>query len=282
MKAIVSFGMTSGLGDSYGGMYRAYIAHEYLKELGYEITTYVNIGLNPYKMNDEYRSIFKRVFQLDKFDNLNIILNEFNNQSDTYPKDYELIFDNSGIFQVYVDKKIDVEYQFNGYFYWQDTDDLPKYNLFTKEIMDFCEEKIKTFPAKYYSIHYRWYEIDNKETSFNNYKEILCNFLKDNTEIPIFVCTSDQDFKDRIVKLNYSNTFFNDYLFPENWYTRTYDWDDEKLMKFFKETIFEMYVMSKSEKILRLCNWFSGFLFFSNSFNQTNIPNKQRYFPPFR
>jgi hypothetical protein len=113
MKAIVSFGMTSGLGDSYGGMYRAYIAHEYLKELGYEITTYVNIGLNPYKMNDEDRSIFKRVFQLDKFDNLNIILNEFNNQSDTYPKDYELIFDNSGIFQVYVDKKIDVEYQFN-------------------------------------------------------------------------------------------------------------------------------------------------------------------------
>jgi hypothetical protein len=106
--------------------------------------------------------------------------------------------------------------------------------------------------------------------------------LKENTEIPIFVCTSDQDFKDRIVKLNYSNTFFNDYLFPENWYTRTYDWDDEKLMKFFKETIFEMYVMSKSEKILRLCNWFSGFLFFSNSFNQTNIPNKQRYFPPFK
>jgi hypothetical protein len=237
MKAIISFGMTSGLGDSYGAMYRAYIAHEYLKKLGYEITTYVNVGLNPYKMNTEDRSIFKRVFQLDKFDNLNIILNEFDNQSEIFLKNYKLIFNNSGIFQVYVDKKIDFEYNFNGYYYWQNTDDLPKYNLFTKEIMDFCEEKIKTFPEKYYCIHYRWYEIDNKETSFNNYKEMLCDFLKVNMEIPIFVCTSDQDFKDRIIKLDYSNTFFNDYLFPENWYTRTYDWDDEKLIEFFNSRL---------------------------------------------
>ena len=57
---------------------------------------------------------------------------------------------------------------------------------------------------------------------------------------------------------------------------------DTELFEFFKETIFEMYALSKCDKILRLCNWFSGFLFFSNSFNQTNISNKLRYTPPFK
>jgi len=281
MKAILSFGMKSGLGDSYGGMYRAYITHEYLKELGYEITTYVNIGLNPYKMDTNDRSIFKRVFQLDKFDNLNIILHDFNNQCDIFPKEYELLFDNSGIYQVYVDKKINVEHKFETYYFWQNTDNLPRYNLFTKEIMDYCEEKIKTFPEKYFCVHYRWYEIDDKEFSFNKNKDLLIDFLNENSNIPTFVCTSDQDFKRRIVELNYSNIFFNNYKFPENWYARTYNFDDETLMDFFKETIFEMYVLSKSEKILRLCDWFSGFLFFSNSYNQTNISNKDRYYPSF-
>ncbi len=55
----------------------------------------------------------------------------------------------------------------------------------------------------------------------------------------------------------------------------------KRVFEFFKETIFEMYIMSKSKKILRLCTWFSGFLFFSNSNNQTNIKNKLRYYPPF-
>ena len=191
MKAILSFGMTSGLGDSYGSMYRAFIAHEHLKELGYEITTYVNLGLNPFKMNNNDREIFKRVFQLDKFNKLNIILHEYNHEYEIFQKDYELLFDNAGIFKIYVDKKIDVEHKFDGHYYWQDSDDLPKYNLFTKEIIDFCEEKIKSFPIKYHCIHYRWYEIDDKETSFNNYKEILNQFLKENEKTPIFVCTSD-------------------------------------------------------------------------------------------
>lgn len=282
MNAIISFTMTSGLGDSYGGMYRAYIAHEYLKELGYEIITYVNIGLNPYKMDNHDRSIFKRVFKLNKFDNLNIILDEFNYKTEALNKSYELIYDNHGIYQIYVDKKLNINYNFKDYYYWQDSDDLPKYNLFTKEINDFCEDKIKTLPKNFYAVHYRWYEIDDKETSFNKYKDLLNDFLEENSEIPIFICTTDQDFKKRVINLGFSNVFFNNYLFPDNWYTRTYNWDDDKLMRFFKETIFEMYIMSKSEKILRLCNWFSGFLFFSNSFNQTKISNKKRYFPPFR
>ena len=234
MKAILSFGMTSGLGDSYGGLFRAYITHEYLKKLGYEITTYVNIGLNPYKMNSEDREIFKRVFRLDLFNNLNIILHDYNSEYDIFQKDYDLIFDNAGIYKVYVDKKIDIDYNFESHYYWQESDELPKISLFSKEIMDFCEEKVKTFPDKFYAIHYRWYEIDDKETSFNRYEENVIKFLNDNQETPIFVCTSDQDFKDRILKLNYKNIFFNNYEFPENWYARTYNWDDDKLFEFFK------------------------------------------------
>lgn len=282
MKAILSFGLTSGLGDSYGCLYRAYITQEYLKKIGYEITTYVNIGMNPYKMNNDDREIFKRVFRLDLFENLNIILHDFNSQYDIFPRDYELIFDNAGIYQVYVDKKIDVEHNFESYYYWQDSDDLPKISFFAEEIMDFCEEKIKTFPEKYLAIHYRWYELDDKKDFFIDKKILIDNFLEENKNTPIFVCSTDQDFREKISNMNKNNIFFNDYNFPRNWYTRTYNFDDDKLLEFFKETLFDMYALSKAEKILRLGHWFSGFLFFSNSYNQTGISNKLRYYPPFR
>jgi hypothetical protein len=275
MKAILAFGLTSGLGDSYGCVYRAFITHEYLKELGYEITTYVNLGLNPYKMNNEDRNIFKRVFCLNKFDNLKIILHDFNDQYEIFPKDYELLYNNAEIFKVYVDRKIDIEHNFNGHYYWQESDDLPKYNLFTDEIMEFCEEKIKTFPKKYYCVHYRWFETDDKETFYSRYEKNLNKFLEENKDIPIFLCGTDQNVKIKMSK--YPNVFFNNYEFPENWYARAYNWDDDKLMEFFKETIFEMYVLSKSEKILRLCSWISGFLFFAITYNQTNISNKERF-----
>lgn len=273
--------MTSGLGDSYGAMYRSYLTQEYLKKLGYNTTTYVNIGLNPYKMNNNDREIFKKIFRLDMFDDLNIILHEFNLNEYPFESNYELVFNNDGIFKVYVDTKLE-DYNFTSYFFWQDMDELPKINMFSDYITQFCENKLKSFPEKFYSIHYRWHEIQDKETSFQESKNLLMDFLEENKNVPIFVCSSDQDFKIRLTNLNYTNVFFNDYQFPENWYARTYDWSDEKLLEFFAETLFEMYVLSKSEKILRLCNWFSGFLFFSNSFNQTNISNKVRYHPPFR
>jgi hypothetical protein len=277
MKSIITFGMNSGLGDSYNCIYRAFVTHEYLKELGYETTTYINLGLNPYKMDNDDRSIFKRIFCLDKFDNLNILMFDFNDTNVHFPKNYELIFNDNNIYKVYVDKKINVDYNFNSYVNWGYSDNLPKYNLFTKEIIDFCENKIKTFPPKYYCLHYRWHEMDNKEISFNNYKNIMFNFIEKYENTPIFICSSDQNLKKRFYDTKYKNIFFNNYEFPDNWYTRTYNWDNEKLMEFFKETIFEMYVISKSEKILTLCYWFSSFLFFSSSYNQTSISNKLRY-----
>lgn len=280
MNAIISFGMNSGLGDSYGAMYRVYLTQEILKKIGYSVKTYVNIGLNPYKMNSHDREIFKKIFDFSVFDNLEIILHEFN---DTHlPKNYELIYDNSRIYKVYVDEKINTDYGLDGLYYWQDVDHLPKYNLLNKDIIKFCEEKITTFPENFYSIHYRWFEIDNKETSLKSYENMIMSFLDENKEKPIFICSSDNNFKKFISELKYSNIFFNNYDFPENWYTRRYDLTDDELFEFFKETLFDMYALSKSEKILRLGTWFSGFLFFSCTFNQTNISNKLRYYPPFR
>jgi hypothetical protein len=83
-------------------------------------------------------------------------------------------------------------------------------------------------------------------------------------------------------KLGYTNLIYNDYVQPDNFYTRTYNFNDDKLLKFLFETAFEMEILSMSEKILRTGGWFSSFLFHSTINNKTNTSNKLRYEPKYR
>jgi hypothetical protein len=56
---------------------------------------------------------------------------------------------------------------------------------------------------------------------------------------------------------------------------------DDELFEILKETLCDMYLLSKCEKVYRISNWFSAFLSFSCLYNQTNISNKLRYYPEY-
>jgi hypothetical protein len=279
---ILSFNMNSGLGDSYGGLFRAYFAYEKLIKLNYDVKVFVNIGLNPYKTHNNDRDIFKKIFNFDYFNNIQITLNDDILVDEIKKNNYVVLFNYHNIYKIYGNLKNNIDFDINEYYYWQVDDTLPKKCFFTKEIIDFCENKLKSYPIKYNSIHFRIfeYEHDRENIIYNNLK-IINDFCEENNDMPIFLCSIDNDIKNKISNLN-KNIFFNDFEFPDNWYTRSYNWDDEKLYDFFKETIFDMYTLSKSDKILRVgIQWFSGFLFFSSSFNQTSISNKLRYVPTY-
>ena len=52
-------------------------------------------------------------------------------------------------------------------------------------------------------------------------------------------------------------------------------------LEILKETLCDMYLLSKCEKIYRIANWFSAFLSFSCLYNQTNVSNTLRYYPEY-
>ena len=56
---------------------------------------------------------------------------------------------------------------------------------------------------------------------------------------------------------------------------------DDELFEILKETLCDMYLLSKCEKVYRISNWFSAFLSFSCLYNQTNVSNKLRYYPEY-
>jgi len=62
---------------------------------------------------------------------------------------------------------------------------------------------------------------------------------------------------------------------------RTMNLTDDILYEYLKETIFDMYMLSTCKQIYRIANWFSGFLFFTCTFNNTGIPNQERFIPEY-
>jgi hypothetical protein len=284
MNAFLNANFNAGFGSSYDVLYRLYVTQEKLKKLGYEVKTYIDFGLNPYKMNTEDRSVFYKVLNLNLLDNLVLSTSEFNSELGNFPErnNCELVFNNSNIFFVYVDKKTEELFPFEDFVLWQSRDDLPKISMLTDEAIEFTEDKLKKITDDFYCIHYRPFELHNQTEELNkNFQEIDL-FIKNNSDKTIFICTQFEVLKNLIKKNKYSNVYVNDYEFPDDHGgVRGLGWDDEKLLSYLKETVFEMYALSKSDKILRISGWFSNFLFFSNTFNQTKISNKDRYFPSY-
>lgn len=284
MNAYLNANFNAGFGSSYDVLYRLYLTQEKLKKLGYVVKSYIDFGLNPYKMDNEDRTVFNKILNLNLLDNLVLSTSGFNSEIGNFSErnSCKLVFNNANIFFVYVDKKVDGLFPFEDFVLWQSRDDLPKISMLTNEVVLYAEEKLKRIPNNFYCIHYRPFELHNQYEELNkNYQEIDL-FIKNNSNKIIFISTQFEVLKKLIREKKYPNVYVNDYEFPDDHGgVRGLGWDDEKLLGYLKETVFEMYALSKSEKILRISGWFSNFLFFSNTFNQTEISNKYRYFPPY-
>ena len=287
MNAYIITGMNSGLGDMYSTIYSIYLTQEKLKEMGYKVKTYVDFGLNPYKMNNENRDVFFRIFKLDSLDNFTFFTSGFSPHEGNFPERNEtkLVIDNSKIYYVYVDNIIDgVENLDNfphmeNYRKWIMYDEWPKLNFLTDEVVEHCEEKLKSFPDNFYCIHYRPFELNNQNEELSKSITLIKNFIEKHQDRPIFVFTQFEILKNELKNCNYKNLYYNDYVYKGDLSTtRSLGLTDEELIYFFKSTLFEMYAMSKSEKIFRICSWWSVFLFFSASYNQTKLSNNIRFF----
>jgi hypothetical protein len=286
MNAHIITGLNSGLGDMYSNIYRVYDVQQQLKNLGYNVYVYIDFTRNPYKVNSTDRSVFYKVFKLNMLDNLTIISDGDTSLFETVKNNNEYYYNYEHIYSVYVDKKVDelndIHHMKHSWYY---RDDLPKINFFTDEIMEYCVNKRNSLGDEFYGIHYRPFASDNpanQEEDLNTYKSEIDNFLISNKDKKVYVSVQFDIVKNYLKNSSHENFILNDYQFPLTFeHIRVMNLTDDILYDYLKETIFDMYMLSTCKKIYRIANWFSGFLFFSCTFNNTGIPNQERFIPEY-
>jgi hypothetical protein len=286
MNAHIITGLNSGLGDMYSNIYRVYDVQQQLKNLGYTVYVYIDFTRNPYKVNSADRSVFYKVFKLDMLDNLTIISNGDTSLFDSVKNNNEYYYNYEHIYSVYVDKKVDelnnIHHMKHSWYY---RDDLPKINFFTDGVMEYCVNKRNSFGDEFYGIHYRPFASDNpvnQEEDLNTYKSEIDDFLISNKNKKVYVSVQFDIVKNYLRNSSHENFILNDYKFPLTFeHIRTMNLTDDILYEYLKETIFDMYMLSTCKQIYRIANWFSGFLFFTCTFNNTGIPNQERFIPKY-
>jgi hypothetical protein len=284
MKAYITSNFNAGFGSTYDVLYRIYVTQEQLKKMGYTVKSYVDFGLNPYKMDTQDRSVFGKILNFSLIDDLNIKTSEFNPHLENFAErsDCELVLNNARIYYVYVDKVVKELKDLENFLSWQTRDDLPKISMLTEETTKFCEDKLSTFPESFYAIHYRPFELNNQNNEIENNFNIIKKFISENNNKPILFLSQFDIMKEVLKKEKFCNLYYNDFNFKvDHSGVRGLKLSDNELLDYMNEVVFEMYALSKAEKIMRICNWFSNFLFFSNTYNQTQISNKNRYYPPY-
>lgn len=286
MKSIITAGFNSGLGDMYTNLYQIYYLQEELKKIGYEVKTIIDLGYNPYKVYGEDRNIFKRIFKLDLLDGLEIVAGNLDTINNNLNKNLIKVYKYEHIHTVFVDEKIiefdNIKHVKHSWYY---RDDLPKINLFSDEVTKYCELKSKEIGDNYIGLHYRPFSSDNEdniESDLEKYKLEINNILEENHDKIVFISTNKFLVKEYLKNSKYTNYYINEFVFPnvhEN--IKKLKINDDDLFEILKETLCDMYLLSKCEKIYRIANWFSAFLSFSCLYNQTNVSNKLRYYPEY-
>ena len=286
MKSIITAGFNSGLGDMYTNLYQIYYLQEELKKIGYEVKTIIDLGDSPYKVYGEDRNIFKRIFKLDLLDGLEIVVGNLETINNNLNQDLIKVYKYEHIHTVFVDEKIiefdNIKHVKHSWYY---RDDLPKINLFSDEVTKYCELKSKEIGDNYIGLHYRPFSSDNEnniESDLEKYKLEINNILEENHDKIVFVSTNKFLVKEYLKNSKYTNYYINEFVFPnvhEN--IKKLNINDDSLFEILKETLCDMYILSKCEKIYRIANWFSAFLSFSCLYNQTNVSNKLRYYPEY-
>ena len=150
---------------------------------------------------------------------------------------------------------------------------------------EYAETKSKNIKQDYIGLHYRPFSNDNtgqtqQQIDLDNNREYINTILESHKDKIVFVSTPKNILKDYLRKSVYTNYYINDFVFPDD-HEQMYrlNLNDDELFTYFKETLCDMYCLSKCKKIYRIANWFSGFLFFSCTFNQTSVPNLERFIP---
>ena len=284
MKSIITAGFNSGLGDMYTNLYQIIYLQEELKKIGYEVKTIIDLGISPYKADGEDRDIFKRIFKFDLLDSVEIVVGGLEKVNDNLSQDLIKVYNYEHIHTVFVDKKSSkfdsikhVKYS------WYYRDDLPKINLFSDEVTKYCELKSKEIGDDYIGLHYRPFSSDNEDniqSDLEDYKLEIHNILEENHDKIVFISTNKLLVKEYLKNSKYTNYYINDFVFPNvHDSIRGLSINEEELFQILKETVCDMYLLSKCKKIYRIANWFSAFLSFSCLYNQTNVSNTLRYYP---
>jgi hypothetical protein len=284
MKAIITTSLNSGLGDMYVGIYQVWYLQEELKKLGYNVKTIIDLGRSPYKLYGEDRTIFKRIFKLDLLDGLEIVLGNLEHINNELNQNLIAAYNYEHIHKVFVDEKIDgfdeIKHIKHSWYY---RDDLPKINLLSDEVTKYCESKSNEIESGYIGLHYRPFSSDNEDNiapDLEKFKPEINNILDENKDKIVFVSTNKHLVKEYLYNSSYTNYHINKFIFPNvHDGIRELKINDDELFEILKETLCDMYLLSKCEKIYRIAGWFSAFLSFSCLYNQTNISNRLRYYP---
>jgi hypothetical protein len=284
MKSVITASLLSGLGDMYLNIYQVYSLQNELKKIGYEVKVILNLSYGPYKINGQDRNVFKRIFKLHLLDNLEIVTSNFEQIDNNLKKDLIEAYRYEHIHTIFVDELIDefkdIQYIKHSWYY---RDDLPKINLLSDEVTEFCEMKSKKIGDGYIGLHYRPFSSDienNIQSDLEEYKPTINSILEENKDKIVFVSTNKNLLKEYLKNSNYKNYYINTFEFPNvHEHIKNLKINDDELFEILKETLCDAYALSKCEKIYRIANWFSGFLSFSCLYNQTNVSNKLRYYP---
>ena len=265
MKSVITASLLSGLGDMYLNLYQIYSLQNELKKIGYEVKIILNLTYGPYKTHGQDRDVFKRIFKLDLFDNLEIVSSNFEQINNDLKKNLIEAYKYEHIHTIFVDELInefkDIKYIKHSWYY---RDDLPKINLLSDEVTEFCEMKTKKIGDGYIGLHYRPFSSDNEnniQSDLEEYKPIINNILEENKDKIVFVSTNKNLLKEYLKNSDYKNYYINTFVFPnvhEN--IKDLKINDDELFEILKETLCDAYALSKCEKIYRIANWFSGFL----------------------
>ena len=286
MKSVITAGFSSGLGDMYTNLYQIYYLQEELKKIGYEVKTIIDLGRSPYKTVGKDRNVFKRIFKLDLLDGVEIVSGNLEKVNYDLSQDLIKVYNYEHIHTVFVDEKSDkfdnIKHVKHSWYY---RDDLPKINFFSDEVTKYCELKSKEVGGDYIGLHYRILSSDtesNIESDLENYKLEIDNILEENHDKIVFVSTNKFLINEYLKNSDYTNYYINDFVFPNvHDSIRGLSINDDELFEILKETLCDMYLLSKCEKIYRIANYFSAFLSFSCLYNQTNVSNTLRYYPKY-
>lgn len=286
MEAIITSALNSGLGDMYSNVYRIYDVQEQLKKIGYNVKVVIEIANNPYKSHNTDREIFKRIFKLSCLDNLEIYSSGLETINVNYSNQYTKSYNYEHIYTIFTDRKTEefdkIHHMKHSWYY---RDDLPKINFLSDEVTEYAEKRSKEIGDNYVGLHYRPFtsdDITKQEGDLNHYKTLINDVLERHSDVIVFVATHKNILKNYLRTTNYKNYYINDFIFTDiHEGIRALKLDDDILFTHLKETLTDMYCLSKCEKIYRVANWFSGFLFFSCTFNQTKISNRDRFIPEY-